>query len=280
MPRLPIPGSDGGKWGDILNEFLRVSHNPDGTIKPSSLPVLSGGATGPAGATGPQGIQGNPGAIGATGATGPQGSIGPQGFTGAIGATGSQGSTGATGPAGTGVPTGGTTTQILSKLSNNDFDTTWINKPSDPIWGSISGTLSTQTELWTRLNSILSVQRTVTFILDGGGGVVSTGSQKVYCTVQYSGSIKSWRVIALDGNTGSIQLDIWKNSFANFPPTVTDTITASAKPSIVNGNKAESSDLTGWTTTVSAGDILELNVDSVTTLTKIKLELFIEPTLP
>jgi hypothetical protein len=34
-PRLPIPGSDGGTWGDILNEFLNVDHNADGTLKTS-----------------------------------------------------------------------------------------------------------------------------------------------------------------------------------------------------------------------------------------------------
>ena len=33
MPRLPIPGGDDGTWGDILNEFLDVEHNADGTLK-------------------------------------------------------------------------------------------------------------------------------------------------------------------------------------------------------------------------------------------------------
>jgi DNA-binding beta-propeller fold protein YncE len=33
MARLPIPGSDDGKWGDILNEYLGVEHNTDGTLK-------------------------------------------------------------------------------------------------------------------------------------------------------------------------------------------------------------------------------------------------------
>lgn len=32
MPRLPKPGGDQGNWGDILNEFLSVSLNPDGTL--------------------------------------------------------------------------------------------------------------------------------------------------------------------------------------------------------------------------------------------------------
>ena len=37
MARLPIPGSDNGTWGTILNNFLDVSHNQDGTLIPSAL---------------------------------------------------------------------------------------------------------------------------------------------------------------------------------------------------------------------------------------------------
>lgn len=33
MPRKPLPGSDTGTWGSILNEFLDVAHNADGTLK-------------------------------------------------------------------------------------------------------------------------------------------------------------------------------------------------------------------------------------------------------
>jgi hypothetical protein len=33
MPRLPVPGSDDNTWGDILNDYLRVEHNVDGTLK-------------------------------------------------------------------------------------------------------------------------------------------------------------------------------------------------------------------------------------------------------
>lgn len=33
MARLPIPGSDGGSWGSILNDFLLQEPNPDGTLK-------------------------------------------------------------------------------------------------------------------------------------------------------------------------------------------------------------------------------------------------------
>lgn len=31
--RLPVPGSDNGTWGYVLNGFLNVAHNPDGTLQ-------------------------------------------------------------------------------------------------------------------------------------------------------------------------------------------------------------------------------------------------------
>jgi hypothetical protein len=51
-------------------------------------------------------------------------------------------------------------------------------------------------------------------------------------------------------------IDIWKDTYANFPPTVADTITGSAKPAITASNKNTSTTLTGWTTSINAGDIL------------------------
>lgn len=41
MPRLPVPGSDDDVWGDLLNEFLEVEHNADGTQK--TVGVTKGG---------------------------------------------------------------------------------------------------------------------------------------------------------------------------------------------------------------------------------------------
>ena len=35
MARLPQPGGDKGSWGAVLNEFLEVEHNADGSLKPS-----------------------------------------------------------------------------------------------------------------------------------------------------------------------------------------------------------------------------------------------------
>ncbi len=35
MARLPKPGGDEGMWAEVLNEFLAVAHNPDGTLRSS-----------------------------------------------------------------------------------------------------------------------------------------------------------------------------------------------------------------------------------------------------
>ena len=37
MARLPVPGGDTGQWGDILNEYLAMSHAADGSLKPGSV---------------------------------------------------------------------------------------------------------------------------------------------------------------------------------------------------------------------------------------------------
>ena len=37
MSRLPKPGSDQGKWGEILNDYLSQSHKADGTLKDGSV---------------------------------------------------------------------------------------------------------------------------------------------------------------------------------------------------------------------------------------------------
>lgn len=62
MTRLPIPGDDVGTWGDILNGFLGVSHNSDGTLKPDAVT-----ATGVAGSKGPAGPKGDTGPVGPAG---------------------------------------------------------------------------------------------------------------------------------------------------------------------------------------------------------------------
>lgn len=41
MARLPTPGGDDGLWGSLLNDFLGVSHNTDGSLKDSTVSMTT-----------------------------------------------------------------------------------------------------------------------------------------------------------------------------------------------------------------------------------------------
>ncbi len=57
MARLPTPGGDNNDWGAILNDFLQISHNSDGSLKTSA--VNASGGQGPQGPQGPSGTISN-----------------------------------------------------------------------------------------------------------------------------------------------------------------------------------------------------------------------------
>ena len=111
---------------------------------------------------------------------------------------------------------------------------------------------------------------TIGITIDGGGSVLTTGV-KGYRSIPVTGTIVSARLLA--DQSGNLVMDIWKDTYANYPPTVADTITAAAKPTLAGADKDEDTTLTGWTTSVTAGDVLGFNIDSVTTITRITLEL-------
>jgi len=46
MARLPIPGGDVDKWAKVLNEYLLVAHNADGTVRKASVNSLATGTVG------------------------------------------------------------------------------------------------------------------------------------------------------------------------------------------------------------------------------------------
>lgn len=41
MTRLPVPGSDEGSWGGVLNDFLLAAHNNDGSLKDGSVTSIN-----------------------------------------------------------------------------------------------------------------------------------------------------------------------------------------------------------------------------------------------
>jgi hypothetical protein len=104
--------------------------------------------------------------------------------------------------------------------------------------------------------------------IDGGGSAITTGV-KGYVEIPYDGVITGWTILA--DQSGSIVIDIWKDTFANFPPIVADTIAGSEKPTLSSVIKNQDLTLSTWTTSVTAGDIIAFNVDSASTVTRVNL---------
>ncbi|HEX2910382.1 MAG TPA: hypothetical protein VH186_06205 [Chloroflexia bacterium] len=108
----------------------------------------------------------------------------------------------------------------------------------------------------------------IVFIIDASGSPITTGI-KGDLSIDFNCTIQSATLLA--DQSGSIVIDIWKDTLANYPPTVADTITASAKPTLSSATNATDTTLTGWTKTIAAGDTLRFNVDSATTVQRVTL---------
>lgn len=110
----------------------------------------------------------------------------------------------------------------------------------------------------------------VQVVIDGSTQVITTGV-KLDVVIPFACTITGWTLLA--DQSGSIVVDIFKDTYANYPPVIGDKITASAPPTISTATKAQSSTLTGWTTSIAAGDVLRINVNSATTITRVTLVL-------
>lgn len=100
----------------------------------------------------------------------------------------------------------------------------------------------------------------LSFVIDGGGAAITTGL-KGFVRVPFAWTDIAKASLLADASTTAV-VDVWKDSFANHPPTDADSITASAPLTLTADDEAEDSTLTGWTKTGSAGDVLAFNVDS------------------
>jgi len=99
---------------------------------------------------------------------------------------------------------------------------------------------------------------------------ISAGA-KGWLRIPFDCVITGWELTA--DTSGSIVIDIWKDTYDNFPPTVADSITASAKPTLSSAQKASSDSIITWEPVLNAGDYLRFNVDSCSGISKINLVL-------
>lgn len=115
-----------------------------------------------------------------------------------------------------------------------------------------------------------TTKRSIQIVIDGGGTEITDGIKGDFM-MPYAATIS--KVTALADQSGSIVVDVWNDTYANYPPTDADTITASAPITISSATKSQDSTLTGWDTALAAGDILRFNVDSCTTITRVTINI-------
>lgn len=116
---------------------------------------------------------------------------------------------------------------------------------------------------------ITNFNKGITVSFDGGGTALTTGV-KTYIPVPFSCNLQKWTLFA--DQAGSMVIDIWKNTYASFPPTSANTITGTP-PNLSSVNKNQSTTLTNWTTSINSGDILAFVIKSTSTVTFATLQL-------
>lgn len=172
------------------------------------------------------------------------------------------------------IGTFGSATQSLTATVNGKGLVTAISAQTvTPAVGSVTGLgTGVSTALGINVGSVGAFLTTssipvteVTF--DGQGSVVLVGT-KAYIRVPQAGTISGWSIVA-EGTSPTCTIDIWKVGTGTTLPTVSNTITASAKPALSMGNAVVSTTLTGWATTVTADDLLCVTIDACTAATKI-----------
>jgi len=103
----------------------------------------------------------------------------------------------------------------------------------------------------------------VNIALRGGGSAITTGSagsKRIAAAVTITG------YTIISSTSCSITVDLWRTTYTDYDgsdhPANEDSITASAPITLTTAVKAKDETLTGWTKTLSADDIIHVNVDS------------------
>lgn len=165
---------------------------------------------------------------------------------------------------------GPTLTAVINGSSITGATDTFVTGATYSTGGTLS-ILQNQSQSPVTVN----IQNTGAIIntINGNGGTISTGQKGGFITIPYTGYITGWDIYSTDGLTGgtlsgNIIVDVWKDTYANFPPTSGDTIFSTGKPTLTAQSKNTAS---GLAIAVTQGDVLGFNVTSATTVTLVNV---------
>lgn len=114
-------------------------------------------------------------------------------------------------------------------------------------------------------------------VIDGGGSTITTGFKDYSPRIAEAHTITKVTVLSIDSagpaTSCSITVDVWADTYTNFPPTSADKISASAPATLSSATKSEDSTLTGWTTSIAADSVYGFSVASVTGAKKVLVQI-------
>jgi len=142
---------------------------------------------------------------------------------------------------------------------------TWT--PGETVTASIMNT-------HVRDNITALANRAIVIGIGSAGGAEITTGVVAYVEIPVALDIQSWTLVS--DVSGSLVIDVWLDTYANFPPTVADTIAGSEKPTLSTAQKNQDLSLSTWTTEIAAGSVLAFNVDSVTTIAQATLSIAVK----
>jgi hypothetical protein len=118
-------------------------------------------------------------------------------------------------------------------------------------------------------NFVVQTTRDIQFVIDGRGSVPGAGAYG-QISLPYNCTIVGWTLTA--DQSGSAIVDVLRGSYAAFPTTA--SIAGTDKPTLATAQKNTDSTLTGWgSTALNAGDELQINLNSASTVTRLNLTL-------
>jgi hypothetical protein len=118
------------------------------------------------------------------------------------------------------------------------------------------------------LATTADLTRTINYVIDSGSIAMLSGN-KGSVTLDVSGVIES--LVILADQQGDLTLDIKKSNYSTFP-TFT-SIVGGVYPQMTNSRKVRDDNLTGWDTTLVAGDILTFDVIAVNNINRFLVSL-------
>lgn len=141
-----------------------------------------------------------------------------------------------------------------------------LGSGADPAWiaPTSSGAVTTN-----------QITQPITTIFDGAGSAVAAGVIE-YTYIPFACIIVGSALFSDLSCTAVV--DVWVDVEANYPPTVADTIVASAPPTLTAALFSKDTTLTGWSISIAAGSFVAVKVTSNNSSKKLRHALIVRKT--